>query len=353
MNIKDIKRAKPTLKVNYILIPVTKTDNKDEFNEVLAYYRNKNYNNIVRTKSGGISIKHFRGNGIDLRSTCWSIELIIIDGDGSFRLQFRSKIFDDPKIDENKLRITGKQSLNKFIAELKELNINLKDYAIDNGIEVNKTIEKPLIKVNRRSYLDMTFNNCHHIDISSSYPAGLKDYKPEFGPIIDEWYRLKQEGHKEYKAYLNLLVGIMHSKYIGYKYADMAKHAIEYNNNKIRNMADWLTNNNRTVIAYNTDGIWFTGEPIIFETKGLGQFRQDHTNCKLRYKSAGAYEFIENGIYNPVVRGKRQLELIKPKTEWVWGDIYKKEANLIKIYSVSLDKGIEEVYINEEKEYER
>lgn len=338
----EIKRSPVTLKPNYIYIPVTRTDNPDEFNEVLFSYNKRGYNKLNRTPSGGISVKGFRGTGISLTTNKWGAELIIIDYEGCFRLQFRNKILDD--IDEVEKKITGKQSLNKFYQELKQIGIDLEDYAIDNGKEVKETIEKPMIKLERHSFTDITFENAHHIDINSSYPAGVKEYHPEFGPVIDKWYRLKREGNKEYKAYLNLMIGTMQSKYIGYKYADISAYAIKRNNDKIIEMAQWLKNNGRTVISYNTDGIWFIGEPYPNSSKELGEFKQDHTNCKFRAKSAGAYEFIEDGKYYPVIRGKTRLDDIKKRDEWRWGDIYQDSAQETKKYRVTIERGVEVVY---------
>ena len=342
----ELKRASITLHPNYIMIPVTRTDSIDEFNEVLFNYKDRGYKPISRTKSGGISWKGFRGTAFDLTTNRWGCELLVIDYEGMFRLQFRKNILDDPLLDEGKLKITGTQSLNKFYTELKNIGIDLNDYAIDNGKEVKATIEKPIIQLARQSYKDVIFENCHHIDINSSYPAGVKEYRPEFAPVIDKWYRLKKEGYKEYKAYLNLMIGAMQSQYQGYRYADISKYAIERNNKKLRDMAQWLKENGRTVLLYNTDGIWFTGEafPKEMQSNKLGAFKQDHTNCKFRAKSDGAYEFIENGIYYPVIRGKTRLDNLKPRFAWQWGDIYQQDAEQIQKYRVTLENGIERVY---------
>ena len=56
---------------------------------------------------------------------------------------------------------------------------------------------------------------------------------------------------------------------------------------------------------------------------GGGVVFGNHKNCILRFKSDGAYEFIENDKYFPVIRGKTSYEKIVPRDEWVFGDIYK------------------------------
>jgi hypothetical protein len=81
----------------------------------------------------------------------------------------------------------------------------------------------------------------------------------------------------------------------------------------------------RQILAYNTDGIWYAGEEYHGEGEGpeLGQWGHDHRNCKIRFKSAGAYEFIEDGKYYPVIRGLTLLDKVKDRdTEWQWGDIF-------------------------------
>lgn len=342
----EIKRSRPTLKLNYIMIPVTRTDSVEKFNKVFFEYRDREYNKANRTKSGGISVKHLRLPIFDLTVNKWGCELLVCDKDGNFRLQFRNKIFDDPNIDEVEKKITGTQAINKFYQELKQIGIDLNDYAINNGKEVKATIEKPMISLKRQSFKDITFEGCNHVDINSSYPAGVKEYHPEFAPVIDKWYKLKKEGHKEYKAYLNLMIGTMQSQYQGYRYADISAYAIKRNNDKIKEMAKWLEDNGRMVLSYNTDGIWFQGESIPKEMQSseLGKFKQDHTNCKFRAKSDGAYEFIEDGKYYPVIRGKTRLDELLPRDKWKWGDIYQENAYLIKKFRVTMEKGVEEIY---------
>ena len=87
-------------------------------------------------------------------------------------------------------------------------------------------------------------------------------------------------------------------------------------------------NNGRHLILTNVDGIWYTGDIYHGDGEGdkLGQWSNDHMNCTCRAKSAGAYEYIENGEYHAVVRGSTNLDKIKPRDQWVWGDIYNEDA---------------------------
>jgi hypothetical protein len=84
------------------------------------------------------------------------------------------------------------------------------------------------------------------------------------------------------------------------------------------------------ILAYNTDGIWyqsFTGDAYHDASEGadIGQWKTDHSDCKIRFKSRGCYEYIEDGVYTPVFRGTSSYERIVPRDQWVWGDIYSGE----------------------------
>ena len=65
----------------------------------------------------------------------------------------------------------------------------------------------------------MTFENAHHLDINSAWPAALVRTHPEFAPIMDFIFKKKQElkeqgisGDKNiYKAILNYSIGYMQS----------------------------------------------------------------------------------------------------------------------------------------------
>ena len=75
----------------------------------------------------------------------------------------------------------------------------------------------------------------------------------------------------------------------------------------MRELAKQLKDSGRMVLAYNTDGIWYCGEIYHGEGEGngLGQWSNDHTNCTIRFKSAGSYEYIENGKYR--ISGRNKL----------------------------------------------
>lgn len=352
----ELRKTRPIRKPNYMLLPCNQTDSVEEFNEVLAVYRERDkempYTKITRTPSRGISIKNYRGHQIDLISTSSGCELTVLDYDGYFRLQFRNNIALDLGVDE-KLKLTGPHALNKFKCDLKRMtSINLEDYALslEEGKKWKGKIESPLILCPQPLFMNKEIKGpIYHLDRRSSYPAGLKEYKPEFAPVIDNWFQKKEEGQKEYKAFLNLLIGMMQSeKYTNAKWADMAEYAIRRNNEELVKKAKELSDNGDTILLYNTDGIWFKGDYLPKTGNGLGDFRIDYIASRFRIKSHGAYEFegydpnketAEDSKYYAKLRGKTKLDFVKPREEWVWGDIYNKEAEPIR-YICTWENGI-------------
>ena len=233
--------------------------------------------------------------------------------------------------------MSGRSAFTKFKRLLKKEGINLEDYAIENGEKVKEEIEKPLIGITHNTYYHKVFQHANHIDRHSSYAAGLAKTHPEFAPVLNMCYKKRKE-NEDYKNILNFSIGFMQS--IGgckARWAHLSRDAISDNNAWIRELALKLDKSGRIVIAYNTDGIWYVGKPYHGEGEGegLGQWLNDHIDCQFRMKSDGAYEFIENGVYHPVIRGISN----EVKGDWKWGDIYTEKADL-KLFTFSLEEGV-------------
>lgn len=345
------KHALLTRKVNFIKIPVTQIKMDDEglelFNNIYFYVRDiEDIHKIVRTPSGGISIKreNLRLPAYDIRKNSYMIELTVLIAEGMWRFQFRNLL---PKDEDGKV-ISGHKAFNIFKNLCLLEGINLNDYAIDNGAEIKQQIEKPLIKLKRDSSKDRTYENAHHIDFHNSYPAGLCNTHPEFRPIVEPLY-LKRKESPINKAILNFTIGYMQSiKGCKARWAHLSKDAIHDNNKRILELTEKLENSDRVILAYNTDGIWYQGDIYHGEGEGkdLGQWENDHINCVIRFKSAGAYEFMENNTYKAVVRGKTRLDREKDRNDWQWGDIYSTQATTIK-YGLDIEKGVFKVYEEE------
>lgn len=330
----ELKHADLILNINYLLIPVSilniDRESAKRFNKIYKWLKSTNWPRIERTSSGGIAL------GIKLRLPSWDVrrtrncvELTILCEEGMWRIQFRSKLPNQA--------ISGRVAFNKFKKILSDYNIELEDYAIKNGAEIKKTITPAPVKLERLSIVNHTFSNVHHIDFHSSYPAGLANTHPEFRPVIEMLFQKRHE-NEDYKAILNYSIGFMQS-IVGCdaRWAHLSKDAIHDNNRRIEELSNKLIKTNRMVLLYNTDGIWYLGE--IYhgegEGEGLGQWSNDHINCQFRAKTEGAYEFIENGVYHPVVRGISNEE----KKNWKWGDIYSKQANP-KLFTFTEQEGV-------------
>ena len=341
MNYTDLIKyphMEPTMKPNYKNIPVTVFgfNDKDiaEFNVIYRYlYSRDDIKPIIRTRSGGISYDghNFRGHCWDIRELPSVVEITLCCWTGYYRFQFRANPNTDIKHEEPEVQtqVSGTRAFSVLKKELLQDGINLDDYAIDNGQEVNDSIQKPIIKMQSELYCNHTFNNVHHIDIHSAWPAGIAEAYPEMAITWNRIYNKRKE-NPIYKQILNKSIGVMHSSIRKWKWANLAKAGIEGCNIKIKALTRALKANGNVILSYNTDGIWYMGDVYHGEGEGnqLGQWHNDHINCQFRAKSAGAYEYIENGQYKAVVRGKTKLDEQLPRSAWKWGDIYQEDAQI-------------------------
>ena len=315
-----LKHAEPSRNTNYLLIPVTNFDMNEEgarqFNKFYHWIKSLDLPLIIRTPSGGIA------KGPKIAKVAWdctvkrnSVELTILLPEGSWRLQIRSKLPKD---------LSGRKAFSLFKKLLLKRGIDLDSYAIEDGERVKRFIERPLIKLEYESLADITIKKVHHIDFHSSYAGGLANTHPEFAPLLKELFQ-KRDKKEEFKNILNYSIGFMQSSTCcGARWAHLSKDAIHDNNARVKKLAETLKKKGRIIILYNTDGIWYEG-PVYHgegEGEGLGEWHNDHINCTFRARSAGAYEFIENGVYYPVVRGVS----LEKREKWSWGDIYSPDA---------------------------
>lgn len=340
--IKDFKHAKVLYNPNYIKIPVTLISPNQEhailFNDILALLRSdENMSIIERTASNGFK-QGIKNNGPrwDYIFTRFSAEITIIDIRGMWRIQFRNPIYEDEETGE---KVSGKKAFLDFLEVLEKFGIDLWSYSIDNGLEVKKGIEKYMIEEENVGFKDLTFNGVHHIDFHSSFAGGLANTHPEFRPALEYLYEGRHRSPK-YKHVLNMSIGFMQSKYCKYRFSHLSRDAIKDNNDRVRELKKAVTDSGGVVILSNTDGIWYKG-PIYHgpgEGRGLGEWHNDHTNCKFRMKSKGAYEYVENGVYHPVIRGRTKLDSLKDRTLWEWGDIYKNES-VVEVFQIT-EEGI-------------
>lgn len=315
-----LKHAEPSRNTNYLLIPVVNFDMNEEgarqFNKYYNWIKSLNLPLIERTPSGGIA------KGSNIPKVSWdctvkrnSVEVTLLLPEGSWRLQIRSKLPKD---------LSGRKAFTLFKKLLLKRGIDLDSYAIEDGERVKRFIERPLIKLSYESLANIELKGVNHIDFHSSYAGGLANTHPEFAPLLKELYQ-KREKKEEYKNILNFSIGFMQSKTCcNARWAHLSKDAIHDNNARMKKLAETLEKKGRIIILYNTDGIWYKGKVYHGEGEGegLGEWHNDHIDCLFRARSAGAYEFIENGVYYPVVRGVS----LEKRESWSWGDIYSPDA---------------------------
>ena len=323
------KSSPPTMKPNKMLIPVNNIGFTDEgvieFNEIYKFCLQQEqaglFRTFVVTKSQGISIA--RGN---IRGAMWLltvkktfIEILIRNLDA----RYYRFIIGYGK--EKKQGLSGRQAFQIYKEELLKDKVDLNDLAIENGEEVKQTIPAPRIELEVAP--ERTYHNAHHIDLNSAYNAGMMEKFPVLETSVRRMYSFRKL-NTDYKDVLNMTQGFMQSQLCGYKFSHISKAGYDYTLRRLDELTDKLTSSGRRILSYNTDGIWYQGEIYHDEGEGLdiGQWKNDHKNCKIRYKSKGCYEFIEDGKYTPVFRGESSYEKIKPRSEWIWGDIFQGEV---------------------------
>ena len=339
------------LKINYKKIPVTAINasigTEKKFNELYKeLFNDDKYTKIKRTKSGGISIKSsftfFHHYAFDVRVSCGCIELTVCtpfnDQMRSYRIQYRNANYKEEKSERF---ISGEQSFRIFQNEVAKDGIDLEDYAVEEeeGMKLNEEITPPDIALKRSIWRDRTFEHVYHLDFHKFYMSGLKLSHPELAPAID---RMAQRAKHDprFKTAMAATIGYMHSKVCGYRYTRLSKDGINKAYQLYYEVMRELEQEHM-LIATNTDGMWYTGPEFhgIYEGPNLGEWQNDYKDCTIRFKSAGSYEFIEDGVYHPVVRGRTQLDKIVPREKWEWGDIYDPKAEL-QVFSFKKGEGV-------------
>ena len=358
---EEFKKIPLTMKPNRCDFPVNYINDRDKFNKIYNFIYSLNWEKFVWTDKNYVSHKNLPLPSYNWRKMGNGIDLVVLCIEGCFIIRYMmNKYVNINNGGAQQKCVNPRYAFSTFKSICKKFNIDLDTYKIDNGKEVKEQIEKTMIHMAENG---LTGSNkvfiANHIDINSAWPAALTRLHPEFKGPIEYIYQKKEEESKKgvdssqniYKAILNYSIGWMQSiDHCGAQWAHLSRDAINENNRYMRELSQILTDSGRYVLAYNTDGIWYVGDLYHGEGEGsgLGQWENDHIDCKIRFKSAGSYEYIENGIYKPVQRGLTKLDKIKPREVWEWGDIFTEEADEIEKYLFIEGKGV----IPEEKKYE-
>lgn len=337
----------PTMHPNRMLIPVNKMSfcdaDIDAFNDIYKYCLAEEaagrFKRFTLTPSGAFSTSYdvMRGAGPMWQCvyTRTLIEIVIRDHDARY-YRFQIGQGNPNKRERDKPKLSGRQAFTIYCKCLKKHGVTITSLAIDNGKEVKATIPSP--KIELLAPPDRTYYNAFHIDINSSFNAGMMAEYPELEPAIRYMY-CRRTVDPTYKDVLNMTQGFMQSSLVGYRYAHISRAGYAWTNNKIESLSEKLEAEGFRILAYNTDGIWCQSysDDIYHdadEGDDIGQWRADWIGCKVRFKSKGNYEVegykVKNGVktykYEPKLRGQTTYDAVKPRDQWVWGDIYKAEV---------------------------
>lgn len=332
----QFEHSKRTWKTNAYTIPVTRfnldEDGIKKFNEILKLIKSlPDMSTIIRTPSGGISnYRTFnKYNCWDYRHTKICAEITLLTLDGCWRFQCRTGAKEGK---DGKKPIYGSTALKMFKDMCSKKGIDLENYAVDNGMEIKKKWKESCPKIYKKYIFPMAIpktdkiiQNVHHIDLCSGFQSGLSRAFPEFYPVCKELYDKRKGDDIRIKSIQVESIGAMWSDQRKAKYIKLAKGAIEENNRFLTEIIDKLLKTGRKPLLLNTDGVWYEGEIYHDDTEfaDLGGWKNDHTNCQFRMKNNVTYEYIEDGKYTAVMSGSTNLDKVKPREEWEWGDIYK------------------------------
>ena len=313
----------------------------EQFNEIYAWAR-ENCRPGVKTKSGGIASgaeNRYHSIYFYNKRKC-SVELIIAHRtEGCYKFVITTERSSDESV------VSGKKAQKTLFKKAEEYGVLdvLKEEAVDKetGLEIKKTIDPPIIRVVSDTYKGREFDHCYHLDLNSSYASRIAEHWPALRAPIEEIYKSRHENNNMGKSVLTNAPGAFQSAYCidinnkyynttaPYQLAIFAKVAI---NNTCRIIQEYtlkLWEQGFEPLLINTDGIWYRdkrGADRCFhdehEGTELGQWKTDHKNVKLYIKSAGAYQYIEDGKCKTTLRGTCDLDFIKPDRDtWGWREI--------------------------------
>lgn len=351
----DMPKGHQVTWFNYLNIPripmKLTEENVAKFNKQVEYFKSIKLPKLKRTKSGGIAKVSF-GYGWDVRKIGNSgFELTVTTWFSTYRLVLTNNVSKDGEA----TKLTGRKSFADMRIEFAKDGVDLSDYAIDNGYVVKKTeIEEVMVKESEFLEFGKTYENVHHLDFHSSYPGGLANKHPEMRKTLERIYEKRKNSEEDanLKLKLDASIGFFQSEYCvlnkrKYALANLARDAINDNNERIRNVAKELLEAGCVPLLYNTDGIWYIGDELTGGRdygKGIGKWENDHFAKKFRVKSVRSYEYMDEDGYHPVQSGRTKLDMIKPRTEWEWGDIY--QTGGVKKYALVNDQ-VMEIYEEE------
>ena len=297
----------------------------DKFNHIVDLCSEAGLEDLLLTPAGHISKKNDDVEAFAVGPSGGNRFVIILrTAEGNVRIWLTPNTQEFGK----KKPMTGHRGYQLLAKEFAKDNVLLPNYAEPNGEKIKETIEMPMIDVDE-SIIGFTIQGANHLDFHSAYPGALAECYPEMRPTIERIFK-QRKNNPELKIALDAGIGFFQSKYCRvmdcgpYSLARLAQKALNRNKEKMIELTERMEKLGYQILAHNTDGIWYTGGVYHGRGEGpnVGEWENDHINTTIRFKSRGAYEYIENGVYHPVVRGRTRLDDKKPRDTWEWGDIF-------------------------------
>lgn len=353
MKLTDYLHTSFTYKANKLQIPPVEMPfaAMEEFNEIYQYVKT-HFMKVEPTKSKSIPCgspwnMYSRYMIVEGRN---KIELTIVCHEGCYRFLIGNKR------NEDKNPVSGKEAVRAIYKAAKEIGIDLSKYKVDKntGLKLKNEIHAPHIKM--YGVAGLAYTNVHHLDLNSSYASRIIEKEPDFKTLYEYMYIRRHDYDEYYKHVLTNHIGCWQSQYCPdyndpgkiapYQFAGLSKIAVNETYNMIEYYVDKLTKAGRKVLLTNTDGIWYQGDLFHDENEGdkLGQWKNDHKNCKLLMKSKGAYQYVEGGKCHSVVRGLTLLDREKDRDDWEFGEILN-QVN-VEYYVFNEEVGVEK-YVKE------
>ena len=334
MDLTIYKHKEYQLKPNKNKLPINNFsfDQLKEFNDIYQYAR-ANFMKVKPTRSRGICNKiserlherYFMSVGNQ------RFELVIICLEGCYRF-----ILQNPKQKGNE--VSGRKAAAQIYKWADEFGIDFSVFASNSGIEEKKQIESPHIKVMRDIYLNKSYMHVYHMDFKSSYASRICEAYPQLRPMYEVIYKMRKEDNDFYKHVLTNSIGCWQSEYCldyetrrksnPYQFAKLSRIAINGTRAKIEDKLYSLKLRGFVPLLTNTDGIWYYSNHGPYHDKDegteLGQWENDHLDCKFLMTGPGSYQYVENGKCHTVLRGLCDLDATEPDREkWNFGDILK------------------------------
>lgn len=352
MMLQNYKHIEYCHKPNKNKIPINHFtfEDLDEFNKIYLYAK-EHYKLVKPTKSQGISVKiserfferYFIINGNQ------RFEMVIICYEGCYRFLLHNK----KAIDNT---ISGQQACRSIYNWADNYGIDLSKYIVDNGKDIKKEIESPHIKVLQPLLLGKKLSHVYHLDLRSSYASRICETYPELKEMYEDIFNHRKENNGYYKHVLTNSIGCWQSPYcvdyknrhatVPYQFANLSKIAINGTRQMIEKYIEILKRRGMMPILTNTDGIWYVSDNGPYHSRnegdGLCNYQNDHLDCEFLMTSAGAYQYVENGICKSVVRGLCDLDVNEPdRDKWKFGDI--KNMNGVYKYKFNENEGVKKI----------